>query len=124
MAKDAGLILLCPSLSCCAMQARLGVAAELADDERLLISNMPVGQVSILGRLFVPANVFVHPDHIESFTQWIINILFMPLRANQQCCCDKPRLDQAAWTSAASSLEEGSRSLGSEWCFVGNRPKA
>ena len=90
MLKDAGLILLRPSLRSGAVQARFGVAAELTDDKGLLICNMPVRQVCVLRSFLVPADVFVDADYIERVTERIVDILLVPFGSDQKRRCDEP----------------------------------
>src|ERR1700683_2242226 len=96
MPEDAGLVLFGPALGIKAVYARLCVAAEFADDERLLIANVPDSRVRVLRQLLIPADVFVHADYVERFSERIVHILVVPFGTNQE-----GRRDQPGWIERA-----------------------
>ena len=55
------------------MQTGFGVAAELADDHWLLVSDFPGSDGSVFGLLFVPSYIFVGAEDIEGFAERIVN---------------------------------------------------
>ena len=109
MPEDARLILLGPPLCVCPMQACLCVATKLTDDERLLIRDVPDRGVRVLRLLLIPADVLVHADNIERFTQGIVDIFVVPLGAHQQRCCDQA-VGSSARTFAARVFRKTVRS--------------
>ena len=121
MPEDAGLVFLGPTLRRGTVQAGLCVAAKFADDERLLVCNVPHSRIRVLRQLLVPADVFVHADHVEGLTQRIVNILIVPLGTDQQRRGDEPGGVECMYVGG-ECLEEGCP-FRSEWCLVRDRPK-
>jgi len=67
VAVDAGLVLLGPALGFGAVKAGLRSAAELGDDEGLVVGDLPLRLVGVLGLALVPADVLVEADDVERF---------------------------------------------------------
>src|SRR5882762_9595238 len=74
------LVLLGPSHSLVPMVPKKSVTAEFADDERLVLSDLPGQAVGFLRQPVIPTDVFVAAQHIEVFSQWIINHLRVGVR--------------------------------------------
>src|ERR1035438_8066816 len=75
MLIDVGFILLCPSLIFVAVQASLRSPTKLTDDQWLLIIDAPVSDVRSFRMSFIPSNVFIETDNIESFTERVVDYL-------------------------------------------------
>src|ERR1700744_439337 len=69
------------------------VAAPLAHDQRLIVSNVPRSGIGSLCMLLIPSDVFVDPDDIKYFAQRVIDNLVRAsrglLRADEKRCGDK-----------------------------------
>ena len=73
MFVNIGLKFFCPPGGDITMQAGLCAAAKFAHDERLLIANVPLGVISVGGRMFVPANVLIGSQHVQDITKWVVD---------------------------------------------------
>ena len=66
MSEDISLVFFCPTFSLRSVQSGLCVGAEFADDQRLVKGDVPHSGIGVLGPLFIPSDVLVGADHIES----------------------------------------------------------
>ena len=80
---EVGLILFSPARIGFAVETILRVSAEFADDQRLIVSNLPNGLVDLLRRVLIPSDVFIESNDIERFAERIVDDLRHPLRAHQ-----------------------------------------
>src|SRR5271157_6644893 len=71
------------------MRAGLGPAAKLAHDERLLIANVPLGVISVGGRMFIPADVLIGSKHVQGVAQGIVDNFGVAFRTYKQSCRDE-----------------------------------
>ncbi len=69
MPIDVRLVLLSPSFILSAVQTGLCARAEFADDERLLIGDLPLGFIGAVRMAFVPSDVFVDADDVEGLVR-------------------------------------------------------
>ena len=82
MTKNIRLVFLCPTYSLRTVQAGLCVCAKFADDEWLVKGDVPHSGIGILGPLFIPSDVLVGANHIESIAQRVVNVFIVALGAN------------------------------------------
>src|SRR5262249_20756506 len=70
-----GLIVLGPALFRRTAMPRLGVAAELAEYEWLLVSDVPGERVAFRRQSIVPTDVLVDSQHVQIFAQRVVHDL-------------------------------------------------
>src|ERR1700730_17679177 len=74
------LVLFGPSHARITVIAEKRVTTKFADDERLVLGDLPGQAVGLLRQSIVPADIFVAPEHVEVFAKWIINQLRVGVR--------------------------------------------
>ena len=89
------------------MEAGLGVAAELAHNQRFVISDLPGGDGGVGGGLFVPADVLVGADDVEGIAEGVVDDFDVALGVDEQCGGD-----EAGGVVGAGGVGEG----GEEFC--------
>ena len=121
MAKDIRLVFFSPAFGLRTVQSRFCVGAEFTDDQRLVIGDVPDGSICILGPLFIPSDVLVGADHIESVSQRVVDIFIVAFSANQQGRCHQARGIEVAHI-AGQGCEE-SRSIRGVGRLVGDETR-
>jgi len=58
------LVFLCPALTFIAVQTCFGISAEFNNDQRLVVSDIPISNVRSFEMLLIPADVFISHDNI------------------------------------------------------------
>src|SRR5207302_1713613 len=71
MLVDVDLLLFCPAFFLATVYALLCLRAKLGDEDRLL-RQLPLNIVGLFRTQFVPANVFVLANYIESISKWVV----------------------------------------------------
>src|SRR5712671_6080208 len=74
------LIFLGPSHSLVTVVAEQGITSEFANDEGLVLGDLPGQIICLLRQPVVPADIFVASEHVEIFAQGIIDNLRLWIR--------------------------------------------
>ena len=69
MPVKVGLILFSPARIRIAVEAVFRVSPEFADNQRLIVSNLPDGLVGVLRFVLIPSDVLIEPNDIERFAR-------------------------------------------------------
>jgi hypothetical protein len=84
MTINIGLVFLRLSLVLASKQARLRVSSEFADDQRLVIIDIPLSYIRRFWMTLIPADLLVHANNIERLRQRIIHDLCVSVGSDQQ----------------------------------------
>src|SRR5579864_6311710 len=84
------LIFLCPPLIGISMEAGLRISSKFTGDERLVISDGPVGSIRGFRMSLVPPYILIDSDNIEGFSKGIVHYFCMPVGSHEQCRGNQP----------------------------------